>query len=410
MVFAAPAMAGTSTTRYAEPGGDGLSPCAQLDPCEIQNAVETVAQMGDTVILLPGTYELGADELLIEDQIDVVGQTTVDATTIHSTAAVGVHVVFSSTSSTISALTIDHDPTGGSPQMGLQLEGGTGQNVHVDSSGDNYACFNSGLLRDSICENTSSTALAPVGAGLFGSSDLTGTFRNVTASTSPTNGIALFASAHAPGATVTFDGANVLALGSVSQSAITTVAGAEAFIDLSNSNFGTIGTITGPGDEHGTGANVNDNQDSALFPPDLDADFRQEPGSPTIDAGDPAASNLGSLDIDLGSRIENDLPDIGADEFVPVSEPPDGAPNTEITKGPKKKTTKRKAKFKFESTESGSTFECKLDKKPFKPCESPFRKKVKAGKKHKFKVRAVDADGNVDATPAKLKWKVLEED
>jgi DNA-binding beta-propeller fold protein YncE len=80
-------------------------------------------------------------------------------------------------------------------------------------------------------------------------------------------------------------------------------------------------------------------------------------------------------------------------------------PETTITKKPKRRTGKRKAKFKFESDEPGSTFECKLDKKGFKPCGPPFKKKVKRGK-HKFKVRAIDPAGNVDSTPAKRKWKV----
>jgi CSLREA domain-containing protein len=89
-----------------------------------------------------------------------------------------------------------------------------------------------------------------------------------------------------------------------------------------------------------------------------------------------------------------------------IATPDTAAPDTTITKKPKKKSTKRKAKFKFSSSEDGSTFECKLDRKPFKPCDSPFKKKVKP-KKHKFKVRAIDAAGNVDPTPAKAKFKVL---
>ncbi len=32
---------------------------------------------------------------------------------------------------------------------------------------------------------------------------------------------------------------------------------------------------------------------------------------------------------------------------------------------------KSKVKFKFTSDEAGSTFECKADKKAFKPCGSP---------------------------------------
>jgi hypothetical protein len=83
------------------------------------------------------------------------------------------------------------------------------------------------------------------------------------------------------------------------------------------------------------------------------------------------------------------------------------SPQTKITKGPKAKTHATTVKFKFSSSDAGSTFECKLDKKPFKRCKSPKKyKKLKPGK-HVFKVRAVDKAGNVDPTPAKKKFKVL---
>ena len=80
-------------------------------------------------------------------------------------------------------------------------------------------------------------------------------------------------------------------------------------------------------------------------------------------------------------------------------------PQTQITKKPKKKSTKRKAKFKFTSDEANSTFQCKLDRKAFKACSSPYKKRVKRGR-HKFQVRAIDPAGNVDPTPAKYRWKV----
>ena len=92
---------------------------------------------------------------------------------------------------------------------------------------------------------------------------------------------------------------------------------------------------------------------------------------------------------------------------VPTAVSDTTAPETKITKKPKKRTTKRKAKFGFKSSEAGSTFQCKLDRKKFKTCSSPYKKKVKVGK-HKFKVRAIDAAGNVDPKPAKFKWRVLE--
>lgn len=81
-------------------------------------------------------------------------------------------------------------------------------------------------------------------------------------------------------------------------------------------------------------------------------------------------------------------------------------PDTKIVKGPPK-NHKTAVKFKFTATEAGSKFQCKLDRKPFKPCSSPKKyKKLKPGK-HVFKVRAIDRAGNMDPTPAKRKFTVL---
>ena len=79
-------------------------------------------------------------------------------------------------------------------------------------------------------------------------------------------------------------------------------------------------------------------------------------------------------------------------------------PDTSITKGPKKKTKKKKAKFEFSSNTPGATFECSVDGKPFEACSSPFKVKVKKGK-HSFAVRAV-LGGVSDTSPAKQNWKV----
>jgi hypothetical protein len=87
-------------------------------------------------------------------------------------------------------------------------------------------------------------------------------------------------------------------------------------------------------------------------------------------------------------------------------------PDTRITSHPKKKlkirSPKRKAKatFGFDSTEAGSTFECRIDAKPFARCASPGKYKLRKGK-HTFEVVATDAAGNRDATPARFKVKVV---
>ncbi len=95
----------------------------------------------------------------------------------------------------------------------------------------------------------------------------------------------------------------------------------------------------------------------------------------------------------------------------PVIPPPGSStsdadpPDTTITKRPKDKTRKKSATFEFSSDEPGSSFECSLDGGPFQPCGSPDVVKVKKGKHH-FEVRATDAAGNVDPTPATDSWTV----
>jgi hypothetical protein len=80
-------------------------------------------------------------------------------------------------------------------------------------------------------------------------------------------------------------------------------------------------------------------------------------------------------------------------------------PAATITKKPKKKTSKRKAKFKFSSDDPAATFTCSLDGKRFAACTSPQKLKVKPGR-HTFTVVAKDGAGNVDDTPATASWTV----
>jgi hypothetical protein len=60
--------------------------------------------------------------------------------------------------------------------------------------------------------------------------------------------------------------------------------------------------------------------------------------------------------------------------------------------------------FRFTATEAGSTFQCALDNAPFAACTSPDVPDIARSGPHKFSVRAVDAAGNVDPTPAVYTW------
>jgi len=73
------------------------------------------------------------------------------------------------------------------------------------------------------------------------------------------------------------------------------------------------------------------------------------------------------------------------------------APNTTITSA---SVSGKSATFSFSASENGSTFECRLDGGAWQACSSPTRFGGLKHGNHSFRVRAIDAAGNRDGTPA----------
>ena len=94
---------------------------------------------------------------------------------------------------------------------------------------------------------------------------------------------------------------------------------------------------------------------------------------------------------------------------VPLPAPSDTtAPQTTIVSGPSGSTSAKTASFGFSSSESGSTFDCRRDSGSWHSCSSPKGYSNLATGGHQFSVRATDASGNTDATPASKTWTVTE--
>lgn len=82
------------------------------------------------------------------------------------------------------------------------------------------------------------------------------------------------------------------------------------------------------------------------------------------------------------------------------------APNTSFSSTPNDPTNDLTGDFAFNSSESGSTFQCSLDGGPYASCTSPHTTATLVEGAHTFDVRAIDAAGNIDPTPATFTWNV----
>ncbi|HXS34334.1 MAG TPA: cutinase family protein [Solirubrobacterales bacterium] len=81
-------------------------------------------------------------------------------------------------------------------------------------------------------------------------------------------------------------------------------------------------------------------------------------------------------------------------------------PQTTIGSSPASPTNNPQVSVSFSSSESGSTFECNLDVGGWQACASPKTYNSLTDGPHSIEVRAKDAAGNTDPTPAQASWTV----
>lgn len=105
------------------------------------------------------------------------------------------------------------------------------------------------------------------------------------------------------------------------------------------------------------------------------------------------AGNQGGSDS-FGWEVDNSLADETPPQTTIVSKPPDPSLSSA-------------ASFSYESNEPGSTFECKLDGGDFAGCAAAGVAYIGlTNGSHSFQVRARDASGNADASPAGYSWAI----
>jgi hypothetical protein len=417
-----------AATRYAAPGGTGVDPCANpARPCSVHTAVEENAphstiKAGDVVELAPGTYRATEEgefgyipPVWVPEGVTVRGQPGKPRPVIvvaEEGDAYGAFYV--PTAAEVADLEIRNRNEGGAA---INLSGGTMSRVIARSAGSMFACeFHAGVVRDSACISSGGGSAIGVN-NLSTKGALTGVIRDSTlVATGPGSvGMDFTFSAFKQGLSVSIDAVGVIARGAEADVianawALNKGRGADLDIELRSSDYATVETNAEDGGtvsvtKPGTAGNI-----TAL--PLLAMDnLHQLPGSPTVDMGATDAAS-GPLDVDGETRAIGAAPDIGADELGSGAREADRIPNTQLEFGLEGEgfnpawSPIRLADFVFGSSEIGSRFECKLDRGPYRACASPYRKKVGLGE-HRLRVRAIDPVGQVDPTPATLRWHVL---
>jgi hypothetical protein len=416
--LALPATAPAAETLYVSPAGSG--DCSAGSPCEVGEAL-ALALAGDTVVMAgdAGTYGTQVaplmSELNVHNGVALVGAAGEPTPQIHS-AAPGLPAV--------------------------RLEGGRLSKLAIHYAGSRSAITGAGTIERVLalggdgagCElggpTTVSNSVCAGVAGIFSNvgESTSLTLRNATIVGSDTG---LFARSDSGAFQIT--AVNTILQGVDQDIRVDQVgSGTAVAIVLAHSNYETVAT------EHGasaTAAGSGTNQVAApLFVDAAGSNFAPLGGSPTIDAGLNDAAN-GPLDLAgnpraLPARIAcAAVTDVGAYEFVPVPpacEPPPAAPQPPPLPGPgpqppaplraappgtsifKATIAAGSASFRFKASAGAAVlrFECRLDRKRFRPCRSPksYRDLKPGG--HRFAVRAV-GPGGPDESPAIRKFRTL---
>ena len=161
--------------RYAAPGA-GTTSCSEANPCDLQTAVE-LAGPSDEVIVTPGTYPQGANELDLNASNLVVRGVPGQPKPLITSSATNA-VVTIGLNETLRDLRITQSNGAGYNALFL-ADGSLAERLEVASDAfSSCSVFTESLLRDSLCTNSN-----PAGSAVSNQSSGSslGYIRNVTA-------------------------------------------------------------------------------------------------------------------------------------------------------------------------------------------------------------------------------------
>jgi hypothetical protein len=301
--------AAAAATRYASPDGSAQGSCRKAHPCPIRHAV-TGASAGDRVLLKGGVYELGSNALDVPAAITLAPAGRANAL-LHSQ---GDHTVETfGAGTTIRDLAIVAENPG-SVSFGIDTQAKTTiERCFVLSSGVNRAAILAGshsVVRDTI-------AIASDGADAILTSTGGATLSNVTAFATggSARGLSSDNGFGSPQKVIVKDSILTGAGSDIDATDQQMGDQPDIVVKVSHSNFDAV-TDQAPDARIVQGS--GNQTDPPIYVDSLNFDFRQAPGSPTINAGAGTANHR--TDFEGNPRIQGSAIDMGADE---ATQPPE---------------------------------------------------------------------------------------
>jgi hypothetical protein len=298
--------------RYAAPNATGVN-CTKQEPCSFPDAVNGASE-NDEVIVAAGEYTIsGAPLNVVYAGLQIHGDPGGPMPRVAAALGGLPAINMNAEGSSISYLEVVNKETEGE---GIRCRSTSRvERVRATGIGEGAAGLvreQSCLVRDSLMRGEGTNSLGMDSRG----TELTSIARNVTAVATGVNSVGIQSRYTGLGAGHhTLVLSNSIAGGSTFDLRAEDSAGGPAAIEVSNSNFDSVSadgaaSISGPANQPTPPAFVNA----------AGGDYREAPGSPTIDAG--SVVGIGALDLAGNPRVLGAAPDIGAFEFVPPPSPP----------------------------------------------------------------------------------------
>ncbi len=127
---------------------------------------------------------------------------------------------------------------------------------------------------------------------------------------------------------------------------------------------------------------------------------------PTITTWSAEISDMQEGDNTITVSAVDEAGNVSANSVSAVIAVDTTPPDSLIIATPQDPSNNTSAIISFAATEAGSTFECQLDSSGYTSCSSPVSYSGLSTGGHTFSVRAMDAVGNTDQTPASYTWMI----